>query len=108
MPAVLMHLCAHSHRHRVRRIEPLGGQAYWEVASASLVDQPQQMRLVEIRDEDNGFLSITGIAVDYRTDDDPLAEGGRARAVTDYTSAWHGTGEGEAEDRNVRLWVPLP
>ncbi len=66
------------------------------------------MRLVEIRDEDNGFLSITGIAVDYRTDGDPLAEQGRARAVTDYTSAWHGTGKGEPEDRNIRLWVPLP
>ena len=107
-PAVLMHLCAHSHRHRVRRIEPLGGSAYWEMATASLVDQPQQMRLVEVRDEDNGFLSITGIALDYSTEDDPLAADGRARAVTDFTSAWHGTGKGEAEDRNIRLWVPLP
>lgn len=107
-PAVLMHLCAHSHRHRVRRIEPLGGQAYWEMTTASLVDQPQQMRLLEIRDEDNGYLSITGIALDYATEDDPLAAAGRARAVTDFTSAWHGNGEGEIEDRNVRLWVPLP
>jgi len=106
-PVVIMHLCAHSHRHRIRRIEPLGGQPYWEMATASLVDQPQQMRLVEVRDEDNGYLSITGIALDYATDDDPLAAAGRARAVTDFTSAWHGTGEGELEDRNVRLWVPL-
>ncbi len=107
-PAVIMHLCAHSHRNRIERIEPLGGTAYWEVATASLADLPQQMRLVEIRDEDNGYISITGISVDYQTDDDPLAADGRARAVTDFTSAWTGNGIGEAEDRNVRLWVPLP
>ncbi len=106
-PAVIMHLCAHSHRNRIERIEPLGGTAYWEVATASLADQPQQMRLIEIRDEDNGYLSITGISVDYQTDDDPLAADGRARAVTDYTSAWRNSGAGEVEDRNVRLWVPL-
>jgi len=107
-PAVMLHLCAHSHRHRIERIEPLGGTAYWEMATASLVDQPQQMRLLEVRDEDNGYFSITGIAFDFASDDDPLAADGRARAVTDYTSAWHGTGAGQPEDRNVRLWFQLP
>ena len=107
-PAVILHLCAHSHRHRVLRIEPPGGQPYWEMTTASLIDLPQQMRVIEVRDEDNGFLSITGIALDYATDDDPLADAGRARAVTDFTSGWGWTGEGTIEDRNVRLWVPLP
>ncbi|MCA9634765.1 MAG: hypothetical protein KC420_01890 [Myxococcales bacterium] len=107
-PGVIMHLCAHSHTHRVEVIEPLGGHAYWEVRTASLADQPQEMRLVEVRDEDNGMLSITGIAVDYATPDDLFAEGGRARAIADYTAAWHGDGSGELDDRNVRLWIAWP
>ncbi|MEZ4382682.1 MAG: metallophosphoesterase [Nannocystaceae bacterium] len=105
---VILHLCAHSHRHRVDAIEPLGGSPYWEMRTASLVDHPQQMRVVELRDEDNGYLSVTGIAFDFYDADDPLAAAGRARAVLDYTSDWRGTGEGASEDRNVRLWMPLP
>jgi 3',5'-cyclic AMP phosphodiesterase CpdA len=107
-PGVILQLCAHSHRHRVEVIEPLGGSPYWEMRTASLVDQPQQMRVVELRDEDNGYLSVTGIAFDFYDADDPLAAAGRARSVVDYTSKWRGTGEGTPEDRNVRLWVPLP
>lgn len=107
-PAVIMHLCAHSHTHRVRAITPLGGHAYWEVATASLADQPQEMRVLEIRDEDNGALSITGVAIDFAVTDDPLADAGRMRSITDYTAGWDGIGDGTVSDRNVRLWIPWP
>ena len=107
-PGVLMHLCAHSHTHRVRVIEPLGGAAYWEVATASLSDYPQQLRVVEIHDQDDGWLTITGVALDYAVDGDPLAAEGRRLAYLDYTSAWRGSGTGTEVDRNVRLWVQSP
>ncbi|MEZ4452110.1 MAG: metallophosphoesterase [Nannocystaceae bacterium] len=107
-PSVIMHLCAHSHTHRVRVIEPMGGHAYWEVATASLADEPQEFRVIEIHDQDNGFLTITGVAIDYAVADDPLASDGRARSITDYTSGWNGIGDGTVSDRNVRLWIPWP
>ena len=107
-PNLLMHLCAHSHTHRARVIQPAGGGAYWEVATASLADHPQQIRVLEIHDQGDGRLTITGIAVDYAVDDDPLAADGRARSVIDVTSAWRHSGEGGVEDRNVRLWVSPP
>lgn len=107
-PAVILQLCAHSHVHRVRAITPVGGHAYWEVATASIADHPQEMRVIELRDEDNGFISVTGVAIDYAVDGDPLADAGRARSITDHTAGWHGTGEGTIADRNVRLWIPAP
>ena len=103
---VIAHLCGHSHVHRVTAIEPLGGNAYWEVITSAIADHPHQMRVLEIRDEDNGFLSLTSVALDLAFDDDDLAAEGRLRGITDLTSGWQPTGEGVPEDRNVRLWIP--
>lgn len=105
---ILMHLAAHTHVHQAEVIEPPGGTPYWEVHTSALADYPHQMRMIEVRDEDNGYLSITGIAVDFATDDDAMAEAGRANAILDYTSGWQPPGQGMALDRNVRLWLPMP
>jgi hypothetical protein len=66
------------------------------------------MRLIEIRDEDNGFVSIGLVGIDSAVQGDPLATDGRARAIVDYTSGWQTSGSGELTDRNVRLWVEKP
>ncbi len=105
---VIAHLCGHSHVHRVFPIEPTGGHAYWEVTTSAVADHPHQMRIFEIRDEGNGFLSLASIALDIAFDDDELAAEGRLRGVTDHTSGWQSTGEGLPADRNVRLWIPNP
>lgn len=104
---VLAHLCGHSHVHRVLPIDPPGGHSYWEVITSSLADHPHQMRVIEIRDEDNGFVTMTATALDFSTQDDALAAEGRQRGITDTTSGWNLTGEGLIEDRNVRLWIPV-
>ncbi len=81
---------------------------FWEVQTCSLVEFRNQMRLVEIADEDNGYLSIQLIGVDFATDDDVVAEEGRRLAILDHTSGW-GTGhEGTPTDRNVKLYEALP
>ncbi len=107
-PNVVAHLAGHAHVHGVRLVEPTGGSPYWEVRTAALGDWPHQMRLVEIRDEDNGFLTLTSIAVDYSVDGDALSAQGRRRGVTDLTTGWQVPGNGKLEDRNVRLWWPKP
>ncbi|MBL9100843.1 MAG: metallophosphoesterase [Myxococcales bacterium] len=109
-PHVLLHLAAHSHTMHVQPRAPMGGHAYWEVASPALADFPSQMRLLEVWDQDNGFLSIRALAFDFVADDDPIADEGRALAVADYTTAWRTTdGRGmDPEDRNVELWIAAP
>lgn len=107
-PNVIAHLCGHSHEHRVTWIEPAGGTGYWEVLTAAIADWPHQMRIVEVHDQDNGWLTITGIALDYATEDDPIAEGGRELGILDYTGGWTPDGTGVPEDRNVQLWIPAP
>ncbi|MCA9638881.1 MAG: hypothetical protein KC420_22795, partial [Myxococcales bacterium] len=105
---VIAHLVGHSHEHRARWVEPLGGHAYWEVTTAAIADFPHQMRLVEIGDGDNGHLSLRLTAVDLAIDGDALGAAGKARAVADHTSGWSMDGSGTTDDRNVVLWAPLP
>ncbi len=105
---VIAHLCGHSHVHRVRANEPTGGHAYWEIITSAIADHPHQVRIFEIRDEDNGWLSLTSVALDISFEGDELAAEGRLRGIMDLTSGWNEQGEGLPEDRNVRLWMPTP
>ena len=104
---VVLSLTGHTHEHVVTWV---GGttSGFWEVQTCSLVEFPNQMRLVEIADEDNGYLSIQLIGVDFATDDDVVAEEGRRLAILDHTSGWGAGHEGTASDRNVKLYVALP
>lgn len=107
-PNVLVHLAGHSHVHRVLAAKPPGGNAYWELQTASLADFPHQMRVVEVWDQDDGYVSIRGVALDYSTGSDPVAADGRSRGVADFTSGWGKDGRGALGDRNVELWVKKP
>jgi Calcineurin-like phosphoesterase len=103
---VLVHLTGHSHLHRVHRREATAGDRYWEVITSALSDYPHQMRVIELWDEDNGFVTMRSVALDYATDDDPVAADGRAHGIADFTAGWAEDAAGVADDRNVRLWVP--
>jgi hypothetical protein len=105
---VMMYLAAHSHVHLAMPVTPPGGSPYWEMRTAALADFPHQMRLIEIHDQDNGFVTITAIAFDFSVEGDEIAADGRNRGIVDLTSAWTHSGAGEPEDRNVQLWVPKP
>lgn len=106
---VIMHLGAHSHVMHADPRTPIGGHAYWEVASPALADFPHELRMLEIWDQDNGSLTINTIAFDFVADDDPIADIGRTLGVIDFTSFWEGDGRGLAPtDRNVELWIPKP
>jgi 3',5'-cyclic AMP phosphodiesterase CpdA len=105
---VLMHLAGHTHVHRVTKVEPPGGHPYWELETSALADFPHQVRLIEIVDHDNGFVSIRAIGVDYSTENDDISADGRVRGIIDLTSGWLDDGSGDPTDRNVELWFPLP
>jgi hypothetical protein len=95
--------------HARRPPAPMGGHAYWEVASPALADFPHELRLVEVWDQDNGSLTIRTVAFDFVADDDPIADEGRTIGVIDFTSFWEGDGRGLApSDRNVELWIAKP
>lgn len=102
---LLMHLAAHSHFNKVNAIKPKTGRSYWEVQTSALADFPHQMRLIEIHDQHNGYLTITGVSVDIAFTGDLLAEDAYKLGVLDTTSGWSPNGSGDLKDRNVRLWI---
>jgi len=109
-PHVIGHIAGHSHLHSVRSVAagaPGVGQ-YWEIRTSALVDYPHQFRTIEIWDEDNGYLTFRSVAVNYATENDPVALAGRTLGILDYTSHGVGGGQGEPKDRNIILWTKKP
>ena len=107
-PNIVLGVTGHTHENLAGWVTTGAGAGFWEFQTSSLVDFPNQMRLVEISDADNGHLAISLVGVDFATDDDPLAETARSLAVLDYTSGWGGGSPGALEDRNVILYAKLP
>lgn len=109
-PNVLFSMVGHSHENRVRAIKPAAqGHAWWEIMTAAIADFPHQFRVVEIFDQDNGWLMLRASAVNFSVDGDPVANEGRRRGVVDATSGWlPDLGTGKPEDRNVELWIKKP
>ena len=108
-PNVLFSMVGHSHQHRVRPVTPTGGHAWWEVMTAAIADYPHQFRIVEIYDQDNGWIMMRANAVDFSVEGDPVAKEGRRRGTVDLTSGWNlDDGKGMADERNVELWIKKP
>lgn len=107
---VVFSMVGHSHEHRVRAVKPAGaGHAWWEVMTSAIADYPHQFRVVEIYDQDNGWLMLRSHVVDISVQGDPVAAEGRRRGVVDQISGWlPGDGRGKPEDRNVELWIKKP
>jgi 3',5'-cyclic AMP phosphodiesterase CpdA len=109
---VVFSIVGHSHEHRVRPIQPAQGHAWWEVMTSAIADYPHQFRVIEIFDQDNGWIMLRGTCVDLAVDGDPVAAEGRKLGVIDFTSGWvggaNGDGPGKPEDRNVEIWIKKP
>ncbi len=108
-PNVLFSMVGHSHTNRVRFLETTAGLGHWEVMTSALADYPHQIRIVEIWDQDNGFLMMRTTNVDFATYDDEVAKEGRRLGILDFASGWgDGEGSGAPEDRNVEVWIEKP
>jgi 3',5'-cyclic AMP phosphodiesterase CpdA len=108
-PNILLSMVGHSHQHRVRAIPSGGGHAFWELMTSAIADYPHQFRIVELFDQDNGWLMIRATAVDLDLRADPIASEGRRAGIVDFTSGWGPVdGLGLENDRNVELWLRKP
>lgn len=108
-PNVLFSMVGHSHANRVRYLETTAGLGHWEVMTSALADFPHQIRIVEIWDQDNGYLMMRTTNVDFATYGDAVAKEGRTLGILDFASGWgDGEGSGAAEDRNVEIWIAKP
>ncbi len=143
-PNVIAWVAGHTHRHRIRALQVAGGVAsngkisapvtchgpgpcsgFWQIETASLIDFPQEQRLIEIFDNGDGTGTIRGAALRhgferakrlaerddrcalYLTDAKAVAA---AISEADLASLCGegGVRQGEARDRNVDLMFHMP
>ena len=108
-PNVVFSMNAHYHRYQVDAVTLPSGRQYWEVLTSALADFPHGFRVVEIWDQDNGYLMLRATCVDLATDGDSVAAQGRALGTIDLTSGFNpDDGRGKLEDRNVELYIAKP
>jgi hypothetical protein len=109
-PNVLFSMVGHSHQNRATAIRPTGtGHPWWEVMTAAIADFPHQFRVIEIFDQDNGWIMMRATTSDFSVEGDPVALEGRRRGTVDFTSGWlPKDGTGNADERNVELWIKKP
>ena len=109
-PNVLFSMVGHSHQHRVRALTPTGGgHAWFEVMTAAIADYPHELRVVEMFDQDNGWIMMRATAVDLSVEGDNVAKEGRRKGTVDLTSGWQpDDGRGKVTERNVELWIKKP
>ena len=120
-PHAVAWVAGHSH---VNAIEPHPngeGGGFWSIRVAAEADWPQQTRLMEIFDNDDGTLSLFGTIIDHASNATAPAAGTPAAGMTeaDLASVGRtlsandpqggiGSGEGGADDRNVELLIADP
>jgi len=107
---IVFSIVGHSHANRVRFIQPtMATHPWWEVMTSAIADWPHQFRTIEIWDDDNGWLRLRGIDVDFATDGDPVALEGKKLGILDFTTGWiTPSGPGMPSDRNVDVMIPKP
>lgn len=75
-PNVIAWMNGHSHRHRVTpHRAPDNDGGFWEITTASLIDYPQQSRIVEVVDNGDGTLSVGATLVDHSAPESVVYEG---------------------------------
>jgi 3',5'-cyclic AMP phosphodiesterase CpdA len=110
-PNIVFSMVGHSHKHQITQIATTADmkQGFWEVMTSAIADYPHEFRVVEIFDQDNGYLMLRGTVADYSIENDPVAAEGLRRGVIDFTSGWvTDQGPGTVKDRNVELWIKKP
>jgi metallophosphoesterase (TIGR03767 family) len=126
-PHVIAWVAGHSHVNSIEpHPNPSGTGGFWSIRVAAEADWPQQSRLLEVFDNEDGTLSIFGTIVDHAGsatapgpgdasgfDVEELASLGRTIAYNDTQAGGRACdggpcGEGDVADRNVELLVDDP
>jgi 3',5'-cyclic AMP phosphodiesterase CpdA len=70
-PHVIAYVAGHTHENKVLPFAaPEGGTGFWEINTSAVIDYPQQHRLVEVFDNQDGTLALFGTVLDHAA---PLA-----------------------------------
>jgi metallophosphoesterase (TIGR03767 family) len=64
-PSLVLWLNGHTHCHTVTAHADPSGSSWWEVTAASLVDFPQQGRIVELLRSESGLLTVAATGIDH-------------------------------------------
>lgn len=117
-PNVVAWLNGHTHKHQVTPHESEyeeGG--FWEITTASLIDYPQQSRVVELLDNGDGTLSVAATLVDHSAGESVVHDGTQSPAsmaalslelVLNRPGLDHAEVMGSAGDQNVDLVLRKP
>jgi metallophosphoesterase (TIGR03767 family) len=120
-PHAVAYVAGHSHVNDVVSFPREGGGGFWNLRTSAEADWPHQQRLIELTDNGDGTLSIFGTLFDNAgpveappagtaaagLPVDTLAAIGRTLGYNDHQKGG-GSGEGQADDRNVELLLPDP
>jgi hypothetical protein len=116
---VVLHLVGHGHLNDAHAVpEPpvtTAEHGYWQLMLSSSVDFPSHSRIIEIVDEDNGYLSVYATNVGQNSPVDSLAHHGRdlsgakrvfgtPRNKTPVDELW----QQDLPAQNVLLRIPVP
>jgi 3',5'-cyclic AMP phosphodiesterase CpdA len=106
-PQVIALLCGHEHTHRIQAFSQPGNPAlgFWQIQNASLIDFPQQSRIIEIHSNKDGL----GLIRTFVCNQNAKGELGK-NARLSYAAAKLDVfdGSGSAEDRDVDLLFQMP
>jgi 3',5'-cyclic AMP phosphodiesterase CpdA len=121
-PHAIAWVAGHSHDNVINPFpNPSGSGGFWSIRVAAESDWPQQSRLLEVFDNNDGTLSIFGTILDHAgqsvapaagtagssMDLNDLASAARTMSFNDFQSGAP-IGEGQADDRNVELLLDDP
>jgi metallophosphoesterase (TIGR03767 family) len=125
-PNVIAYVVGHIHENEITARKGKGGSGFWEIATASEIDWPQQGRLLEVMNNRDGTLSIFATMVDTAAPIASPAPGSPASVFTeaqigslmrkiaanDPQTGFNGSASSHAEgkrvDRNVEMVVNDP
>jgi metallophosphoesterase (TIGR03767 family) len=121
---VIAWICGHTHQHRITHFGPDESRGFWQIETASLIDWPQQGRVIEIFLDDNDHVCIGSTVFDHAGEvcnefgsvrlDDVAHLAGLSRVVS--LNDWQRRdgdfkielNEGIEKDQNVILVKPIP
>ena len=127
-PNVIAYVPGHTHEHQLTPFVRSDDTTWWEINTSAVIDPPNQSRLVEFMDNEDGTLSIFNTVVDHASPatappdcpDTPTAQPDCAASFTEpqlasigRTLAYNdpdndGSGTGDDIDRNAELLLEDP